>query len=95
MTSPLPTMHMGGRPDREIRQRILRVPREMLRAALRLPENVSIVSVSDTLYFDSDDLALKLECPDFLPRPASHIWSIDLRLKVINHPEVVFDGWYE
>jgi hypothetical protein len=96
MSNILNAMYLNADIDREVRQRILRVPRELLRAALYLPENVTIVAVSDSRFFDSNDIALKIECPDFKPQKATNVIPpIDVRLKTISHKEIVFDGWWE
>lgn len=48
-------------------QRIVRVDRDILRSALGLPPGTRIVDVSAQLYFSSDEVALKVECPDLPP----------------------------
>lgn len=80
---------------RPTRQRIIRIDREMLRSFLKLPNNVTIVAVSDELYFETGDIAIKIECPDFRPVPAgNHIQSIDPFYKAVWR-EVEFSHWSE
>lgn len=51
----------------EKRQAIIRVSFDLLAEALRLPPGVRVVDVSQHLYFDSGDVALKLEGECFEP----------------------------
>lgn len=51
------------------RVRIIRVSNELLASVLLLPPGCKIVGVSDQLYFDQDQIAIKVESPDFDPVP--------------------------
>lgn len=46
---------------------ILRVSWDLLRHVLRLPENCRLNAISTNVYFDLDQVAFRVECPDFPP----------------------------
>lgn len=46
---------------------ILRVSWDLLRHVLRLPENCHLNAISTNVYFDLDQVAFRVECPDFPP----------------------------
>lgn len=50
-------------------QAIIRVSRELLERVLMLPPGTTILAVSDQAYFDSGDIALRVECPAARPTP--------------------------
>jgi hypothetical protein len=45
----------------------LRVSWDLLRHVLRLPENCRLNAISTNVYFDLDQVAFRVECPDFPP----------------------------
>jgi len=49
------------------RQAIIRVSRQLLIELLRLPAGTEIVGISDQVYFDTGDVAIKVEHPCFAP----------------------------
>lgn len=57
----------------ENRQRIVRVSRQLLVGILKFPDGTRLVDVSCLIYFDQDQLALKIEHPDFTPVEPGHV----------------------
>lgn len=74
------------------RVRIIRVSKELLAAALHLPEGTEIVGVSDQPYFVSGEIAIKVENPEFTPVFECH--DIPTIRPVLGQKTVVtFMGW--
>jgi hypothetical protein len=83
--------NLGREPKR---QRIVRVSRELLQEALHLPPGAIIKDISLQLFFDTDDVAIKIEHPDFTPvYPPSAIPTVRPMLGVTQN--VKFMGWQE
>lgn len=81
---------------------IVRVNRDLLAAALRFPEGTKILDVSAHMFFDSDDIALKVEHEDLAPvKPGRVIPNAHPMFSEVYHQiseevrvtEVKFDGW--
>lgn len=76
------------------RQRIVRIRRDLLLAALGLPEGTRLVDISRDMFFFNDELALKIEHPDFKPVPAYQ--AIPEVTPMLGEKRIpVFMGWGE
>jgi hypothetical protein len=92
----LTSFNQYEQPETRTHLGIIRLDRDLLRAALHLPEGTTIVDVSTQPYFQTGEITIKVAHPD-LPGclPCQYIPEVKPRLGVHYHEvrEVVFEGW--
>ncbi len=91
---PLPPIGPSPFEQDRKRFRILRVSRELLIDILKLPLGTKIIDLSNHVFFDADQFALKVEHPSFKPVAKDEaIPVVDATYR--REETAVFDGWKE
>lgn len=96
--NPMPPQRDLVTPVGERRAAILRVPWETLRSVLLLPDNCRLNAISQNAYFESDEVALRVESPEFPDTPhGSALPTLAVRYSSVQQPDGTrlprFDGW--